>query len=318
MTLEPDLETLEKCPICGEKDSSIHLYTDIPPIDRPVTKWELCQMCGATYSNPRPTEAWLHEFYQEEYRKMTFGENDPNKNLRNVKEETDRSIRQISLITRFCEKNDRHLDIGSSLGVLLAAVQDKYNCDSVGVEPNPKYRDWTIERFEEARVKAIEGKMDINVTLPKLYAKLSDLRSEKKFELVTISHTLEHMTDPVDTLRRIRENHQKKGGLLMVETPNIFGTVGMASPMMFPHTFCFSSFTLPDIINRAGYSILDIETIGTCPPFYPAPYFLVVMAVNGPATYNKNYVLDRMRLQRSDQERIKKVSQAMAREPAVG
>jgi SAM-dependent methyltransferase len=204
------------------------------------------------------------------------------------------------------------------MGVLMAGLQDRFNCQSVGVDPNPEYRKWSIERFHEAQTLADEKKIDLVVDIPAVYEKIGDMKSEKKFDTITISHTLEHMVDPVGTMRNLRENYHNNGGLLMVETPNIFGTVGRASPLMFPHIFAFSSFTLADTITRAGYSMLDIEVIGTGPPFYSGPFFIVALAVNGTATYNKTYVLERMRLQKKDQDRILAAAGRAQAGPSVG
>ena len=132
-------ETLNACPLCKEPGPFVPFFT-YKHNTRPTGEWSLCQICGAVFANPRPTAFELDKYYEAEYREQVQGTAKPTNS--NLREEGTRSNRLHWFIRRFTSQVKRHMDIGSSAGLLLAEIQSDYLCHSVGIEPGDAFRDF--------------------------------------------------------------------------------------------------------------------------------------------------------------------------------
>jgi len=87
------------------------------------------------------------------------------------------------------------------------------------------------------------------------------------FDIVTLWHTLEHLTTPLETLREIRRI-LKPEGLLFIEVPNInflenyfFRFFGITKHLFFmEHLVHFSPKTLKNIVRKAGFIIKGVTS----------------------------------------------------------
>lgn len=280
-----DKVAVKYCTLCRHNESE-HLMTHIPQASRPSNVWVRCRVCGLVYANPRPSDEWLHDYYSNGgYRMMVFGTNDP---VASIQDEVERSSRLATVVQRMTTKVERHLDIGSSTGAMLATVHGLYESEEVGIELSQSYRDKTLELFAEAEAQ-----------LPRLYTTLDDVEDET-FDLITAIHVLEHMTDPVSFLNEayglLTDN-----GLLIVEVPNLYG--GPTSPLMFPHLYGFSHQTLMHMLEEVGYAVLDVESYGAFPPYYTAPAHMTAIA--GKRKEHKDWVMNRINRSEEHKSRIK-------------
>ena len=288
-----ETETLTACPICGSEELE-DFFTHIHP-DRPLNVWQLCHGCGQVFANPRPTKAWMENFYKKDYRAMTHKPTDEEKVASaNVKEEVLRSMAQGAFLRRMIEEVDWHLDIGSSTGALMATMQDFYAAKNVGIEPNDTYRDFSEERFKVSQEEALKHDMEDKYSMPLHYASLKEYKDRKKFGLITISHTLEHVHDPAALLTEVKKR-SKKDGYLFVECPSLFAT--QVQPLLFPHLYVFTTTTLPVLIRDAGWTIVEMESFGNPPPAFPGPASMIVLAKNGTVTMSKEHLLGRIAMQ---------------------
>ena len=294
VTKVTETETLKACPLCDEPDF-VDFVTDVRP-DRPTTNWKLCESCGHVFVSPQPTQKWLDGYYLEGYRRDVYGmeKEDPEEIPQNsVAEETQRAIRISGTILRSIANVSRHLDIGSSTGVALAAVVDRMGPEeSVGVEPNDAWRTFAINAFEQ-RIPQGDPGIETNV---KFYTNISEVPKSPKFDLITALHVLEHVADPIAMLRGIKKL-LKKGGVLIVETPVLYG--GMASPLMWPHIHCFTQDTVRSLLEKGGFYVAAIETSESMAPLWASPQHMTVIAWPKPVSTDLRTVLSRFNLYRS-------------------
>lgn len=78
------------------------------------------------------------------------------------------------------------------------------------------------------------------------------------YQIMILSHILEHMKDPVVFL----ENQQARlseDGILFIEVPN---QDQLYKPLNEPHLIFFEPRTLSEIVERSGYKILNVNTCG--------------------------------------------------------
>lgn len=80
---------------------------------------------------------------------------------------------------------------------------------------------------------------------------------EKKFDFIALIHTLEHLTNPVDTLRLIR-SYLKPEGHIFVQVPNVQETP--FDILIADHLWHFSPKSLTNILIQAGFTIIAVNT----------------------------------------------------------
>jgi len=183
----------------------------------------------------------LARFYEQEYRSLVQGTDEPTP--KDLQMQSARARTALAMIRGDVPSVARHLDLGSSSGAVLRAIQAEYGCASVGVEPGEAYRQLS------------EGP---GLTI---YPSLESLRrtSEARFDLVTLLHVLEHMPDPVATLRELVETWMTPGASLLVEVPNLIEHEGLERS----HLFGFTAATLRETILQAGLRVVWTRAHGS-------------------------------------------------------
>jgi len=138
------------------------------------------------------------------------------------------------------------LDVGCGGGELMIRLRN-FGWDVAGVELDPKARGMASEKLG----------LPVSPDLSAL--------AERRFDIITLSHVIEHVPDPVATLIDCRKL-LKGGGRIVLATPNVkslghrhFGSnwVHLDPPR---HLFLFSPRNLRHCAQRAG---LRIETLRT-------------------------------------------------------
>ena len=149
------------------------------------------------------------------------------------------------------EGRKRLLDIGCGTGGFLAQLRD-FGWEVEGVELNP--RGVRIAQQNYGLTKVYQGILK-EVCFPNEY-----------FDVITMSHLIEHLPDPIETLRECFRI-LKTGGKIVIVTPNIeslahkfFGRhwLGLVPPW---HLYVFSRQALKDCILQAGLKIENIQTL---------------------------------------------------------
>jgi SAM-dependent methyltransferase len=145
------------------------------------------------------------------------------------------------------------LDVGCATGELLLAVREAGNANVAGVEPG-----------ERAASVARERGLNIYSGLLEDAAIESD-----SVDMVVMSHTLEHVRDPVATLREALRV-LRPGGALLLWLPNVESVearvlgrywIGYDPPR---HLTTFGVSTLTRALDLAGFRVAQVrhETVG--------------------------------------------------------
>ena len=139
------------------------------------------------------------------------------------------------------------LEIGCSNGVFLDLFKEK------------KYETWGVEPSGSAKVAKRKGHKIINAIFEE--AKLP----EDYFDLVIFNHTLEHMDNPVEVLKKVHKI-LKKDGIVFIDVPN-FGSLsskilGKRWPYLLPkeHKHQFTKESLTRLLREAGFDIVHWES----------------------------------------------------------
>ena len=157
----------------------------------------------------------------------------------------------FSVIERYLPSATRDLvEIGSFTGHFLRLAREK-GWNVRGVEPD-----------ENAARLSVDGTgLDVSI---------SDLRGAGlqpgSFDAVVMFHVIEHFRDPFAELEEIHRV-LRRGGILVAETPRFdtiwFRLLKERERSVIPdHLFYFTRSTLAKIVTRAGFSVVQLDTVG--------------------------------------------------------
>lgn len=209
---EPEKAVQEKlertvCPACGSERHRLLLRAPDrfnPDQGRPY-QIVACSVCAFVYLNPRPKRAYIGGFYVEDGYQ-------PHLSLRGQGGLLDRvyaAVRQYMLgwkrrkIERFVARG-RLLDIGCGTGEFLGEMQ-RHGWDVEGLERDASAAEYATRTF------------GVPVTAEDF---LSAEHGRDNFHVVTLWHALEHLYEPLNVLRKVRDV-LRRDGLVLVAAPNL-------------------------------------------------------------------------------------------------
>lgn len=227
-----------RCALCG--DNGHETVSKFDRHGKPLTT-VLCMGCGSITNDPISSDEELAAFYSTDYRKAYKGSLEPRmrqvfRNFGRVENHLFRN-RDIYAGRRKC------LDLGSGSGEFMYLAKE-LDIECIGVEPNQGYAHYSRE------------KLGLNI----LNQTLEDTNfADGSFDLIRLSHVLEHMRDPVRSLKVLRQ-WLSEDGVLYIEVPNI--EVDAERKMQgklfhFGHIFNFNPVTLRLAAGLAGF--VEIE-----------------------------------------------------------
>ena len=139
------------------------------------------------------------------------------------------------------------LDIGSGLGVFPYAMQ-KQGFAVTCIEPNPD------------SCKFMEKELGLNV----FQAFFGKENRYIKFNLITLIHLLEHMRNPVEILKTVKDRHLLNGGSVYIEVPDAkeFKTLDKNhDEFNSTHLLFFTPESLEAVAKKAGLTPYTIRKV---------------------------------------------------------
>lgn len=158
-----------------------------------------CQSCSTVQQHPFPEPKDLLRFYPPDYHAYHYG----------------KSPLGVWLKVRYCNKVGRRirklvgpegkiLDVGCADGLFLSALEPMASWELCGIDLNPE----VIQKPKSKNLHLRAGQLE------------KDTYDEQTFDAIVMIHVIEHVTDPLETLRtcfRIL----RPGGIVIGELPNI-------------------------------------------------------------------------------------------------
>ncbi len=227
-------ETLQNCPLC--KSTSFGWYETA--LNRGATlHYYICRRCGIIFQSPRMKAEVVEQFYQSKYRAGDIEAEKPAQSV--IEQEQNRASHQIDLLTEWLQTSHHILDIGASTGQFLKLAAEKFKCVCAAVEPGDIYRSTLTGMFAA-------------------YSSIEELiaAGETRFDLVVMSHVLEHLSEPIKFLQILRQKVLIPEGLLFIEVPNVYGH----SSFEPAHLYAFTERALMMTLKAAGFDIVHIKT----------------------------------------------------------
>lgn len=194
--------TLEKCLVCGSNQFEPFLVCKDHTVSKEDFNIVSCKACGFKFTNPRPDNSVIGEYYKaEEYISHT----NTNKGVVNKLYHMVRSRtlkKKLSLIKSYVPRGTI-LDYGCGTGMFLAVCK-KAGWKTYGMEPDDNAR-------------KIASQTNTNLFSDK--SKIQTYITDTKFNVITLWHVLEHVTDMDETLSFFK-HRLAKDGILVIAVPN--------------------------------------------------------------------------------------------------
>jgi SAM-dependent methyltransferase len=257
----PDDDQFEvvPCYLCGARNTAPFITAEDDLTGKPGRfTFVTCARCGLRYQNPRLTVDHIKAYYDDEYiahrKKSDWGVLTGFFNWA-----MDRHDRQKdNLVSRYVRlgRESEVLDVGCAVGTFLQKMRARYRARLSGVD------------FKDLRAHpSLEG-VDFRCGL--FYEQ--DF-GNKRFDLITMWHFLEHDYDPIRTLETARDL-LKPDGRLIIEVPRLDSTTfrlfgdrwpGLQAPQ---HTVLFDRESFLAAMNKADLEVVEFLPYGAFPAFF--------------------------------------------------
>lgn len=234
-----------KCPICSSENNILKIVSK----DHLVLKGNsedfsvyFCRGCENGFSFPLMTSEELEEYYPDDYNcyKSHKGFSGYIQKLR--------SGSDIRIIKNFLkEKGKEIFEIGSGSGLFLSLLTNKGYIVS-GLEPNISGVRYAKKYFD--------------LDLEKCF--FEDFQSSKKFDMILAFHVLEHFSDPVSALNKIK-SLLKENGYLFLKVPRLDSWASKLYGKFWHgydlprHRVHFTKKGLTDLLKKEGFETVKFK-----------------------------------------------------------
>jgi 2-polyprenyl-3-methyl-5-hydroxy-6-metoxy-1,4-benzoquinol methylase len=240
---------LVRCNNCGKKKQDF-LYS--------IKKWEKpfkivrCS-CGLMFVNPRPSEEFMNQFYDDNYYRgrMAYRPSEKSDNGEQ-KQRFKRNVEMFISKQRKREKG-RYLDVGCAMGHYVRIFQDM-KWDATGIDVSQYSTQYAKDVW---KVNVITGDV-IKAGFPAKY-----------YDIITMLDVIEHLLNPREVLVEL-ERILKENGILVISTPNIGSFVAKIRKENWwgykdeGHLHFFSLTSLQKMLATTGMEIFAIDCVYPC------------------------------------------------------
>jgi 2-polyprenyl-3-methyl-5-hydroxy-6-metoxy-1,4-benzoquinol methylase len=239
--IPPELLRPRACPTCGSTDAKHELDKDHMQLVR-------CAACDLVYVTPTFDEA----HYKRVYASAEYQEIVRDLGIRSHEYRVERFGRErVALMAgHLTAERPRYLDIGCSTGFVVEAARNA-GWEAVGIDLNPSAIDFGAARGLDLRPVALED---------------ADF-APASFDAVSLFDVVEHLLDPVRTLRA-STRLLRPGGIVFLYVPNYDSAsrllMGKDAHFIWPthHLNYYTPATLRDLMTREGLATEYLATEG--------------------------------------------------------
>lgn len=229
------------CPTCGSDEARHELAKDHMRLVR-------CTQCDLVYVSPTFDEAHYKKVYaSHEYQQIVRDLGIGSHGYRVERFGRER----VALMSRYLSAGrPRYLDVGCSTGFVVEAARDA-GWEAVGIDLNPSAVEFGRARGLDLRTVALEE---------------AGFEPDS-FDAVSLFDVLEHLLDPVRTIRTCRDL-LKASGILFVYVPNYDSAsrllMGKDAHFIWPthHLNYYTPATIGDLMRREGFEPVYLATEG--------------------------------------------------------
>ena len=240
-----------KCYLC-DRDMAVKWeynypdkYQELIGIKKAGRAWHYCNHCELYAQKNELTDDDLDKIYKN-YRNLDFRGKTVKEEFNRILEikDSENDQRIDSVICDLRTSGNKMLDIGSGLGVFPYGMRERgFNVTCMELNPDS--------------YEFLMTDLGFNVVIGEYNKIHSD-----KYDLITLVHVLEHLRDPIQTLKDIKERNLGAGGSIYIEVPDA-DEFEILDPLHddfnSTHLFFFTIESLKKVIEKAGLKTYTIR-----------------------------------------------------------
>ena len=225
------------CISCGKTDFEI--FADTSGLDLPVYRCKNCKLL-VTGEPGDSLSKKLSELYAKQYwddRRSSFSiesnysDVDSQGKFRNW-------LSQYKYCLSYLSTRKKILELGAGAGQSLYWFE-KEGFLITGVEPDKRNVDLINQKLQHGRCVA---------------SYVDNLNLKERFNVIWMSHVLEHLQNPLEILTRLLDNLEEDG-IIFIEVPNCQNQKMLKVSINEPHVFHFSKSSLVSFAKRCGFKV---------------------------------------------------------------
>ncbi len=246
------------CNLCNGTNNEVMF--DHKFLMSPVIK---CKNCGLVWVDPSNQNELIKDFQSHRERSEAYSKNVglalDRLNVRREVEIGEMENRRINFADRINRINNVWnksregtilLEIGCGEGLFLEQARN-FGFDVIGIEPN--------------KTTSMYAKDHLGLDVQTATLAEAEVQNDS-IDIVVMFHVIEHLLDPNYEISKTG-NLLKKAGLLVIETPNINSLPyklmrGKWRQFIPDHYWFFSEKTISSLLNKHGFKVLQIKSIG--------------------------------------------------------
>lgn len=235
-----------KCPACNKSESIVKFrkYSMI---------FHECRHCRTVYTNPRPTEKILADFYKQSkcYKYWNDVIFPASEKARREKIFKPRVNKILEICKKYSVPTKTLVEVGAGFGTFLEELRSRKVFSSmVGIEPTPNL----------ARTCRNKNLIIIEKSIEEVPP------NSLKADIIVNFEVIEHIFSPKKFLQSCN-NILKRGGILVITCPNILGfdiqTLGAISDTIdAEHLNYFNPESLAHLLEETGFAVIEKKTPG--------------------------------------------------------
>lgn len=228
-------EKIGECPICQQR--KWEYFGGRYHYGLRIEYW-ICSNCCLVAQSPRLSEDDLGMFYAHFYRQLYAGDAEPSDAEIDFQRKRGQNLLSIFIEISGQEKCGHLLDFGCSAGGLLLEAVKHFGADNpVGVE---------LDKSFGSRARSYGFSV---------FSSLDEV--DQHFDLITMSHVLEHVPNPVCTLSQIW-NHLHADGFLCIEVPHSMG----GACFEVTHLWGFNESSISSLLYKMDFDVVGMKKHG--------------------------------------------------------
>jgi len=237
---------VERCNLCGASAFTVLTHRD--RYGFPATA-SACDRCGLVFLDPVMTAPSYSRFYNGTYRPLVSAYHGRLIDARTIQgEQRDYAADRGDLLARYLDGGGYRtmLDIGGSTGIVASALAERFGLKATVIDPAPL-------EAAEAQALGIE-------TIEGLVEEIDLAR--RRFDVVIICQTVDHLLDVAGTLRRVRELLTDRG-ILFIDIVDFRAAYlrnwSVEEAVKIDHPYYFTESTMIAYLRRSGFEVLRTD-----------------------------------------------------------
>ena len=233
------------CPACGSLEQSKWG-------DKEGFHYSACSSCETVYTNPRPNQELVHEFYDQSqnydfWNKYIFPATETTRRERIFRPRVERTV---SILKKHGYSDVSLMEVGAAYGIFCEEAQKTGFFERIlAVEPTPGLAETCRKKGFETIAKPIEL-----------------IGDEVTVDVVAAFEVIEHLFCPSDFIKQCRRLINPNG-LLLLTCPNVKGfdtslLREKSGTFDHEHVNYFHPKSLGELLENCGFEVLDTLTPG--------------------------------------------------------